>query len=548
MNKKPSFVFSVVKETVSTHPFLSTALLIAVVGTIVAALYPPLVLEQIVNQLTSGQSLTSLLIAGYFGLLLLSGLFNTAQQSLLTIIGQKATHLMRSKMQQHLAMMPAGYFTDNQPGNIVSRFVNDVNAVETLFAEGIISIFCDAGKMIGIFVIICTKSIGLALILAVVTPLLFIMTRQFQKRMLAAQLQNRQAVGKVNDHVPQTIKTIRMIHTFHKEKYMEDNYDAYIQKSYTALEKSNFFDSIYSPIIITCSSLIIAAMMTLAAYGGVFQSFFGLTVGSAVAIISYVNQIFEPLEAIGMEIQNVQSALAGLYRINEFMHQPVGQPTDPDLQPAGSSQTPALQLDRVNFGYDADQPILHQVSLTIMPGENVTLTGRTGAGKSTIFKLLLGLYAPDSGMVAVNGCPAWLIDDSRKRRLFGYVEQSFHPVLGNLAQQITLGDSSLTEDDIARAIDLVGLTERISQLPQGYQTAYDPTLFSQGQWQLLAISRAIVANPSILLLDEITANLDSATEQMVLTALQKASAGRTVLSISHRLYEKVGGRLITLNN
>ena len=194
-----------------------------------------------------------------------------------------------------------------------------------------------------------------------------------------------------------------------------------------------------------------------------------------------------------------------------------------------------IRFSQVDFSYDEKTPVLRDLTFSVQQGEIVTFVGRTGAGKSTLFKLLLGLYAPQKGRIAVNGADAAQIPDAQKRKLFGYVEQSFHPVSGTVAEQISLFDTSIRQEQIEDAAKLVGLHETILELEQGYSTRIEKTAFSQGQFQLLSIARAIVAQPKILLLDEITANLDSTTEQLVLRALDGACKGRTVLSISHRL-------------
>ena len=205
-----------------------------------------------------------------------------------------------------------------------------------------------------------------------------------------------------------------------------------------------------------------------------------------------------------------------------------------------------VELKDVTFGY-GERNILNNLSFRVKEGEQVTLAGRTGAGKSTIFKLLLGLYEPQKGKVWIDGKPASEIPDQEKRKLFGYVEQSFHRVPGTVKEQITLYDSSLTMEDVREAAVVAGLDDTIQNLEKGYDTECSPELFSQGQWQLLSIARAVAGEPRILLLDEITANLDAETEEMVLRALKSASEGRTVISISHRVYQKDGtGRLITV--
>lgn len=539
--KNRNEILSIVCRTVKEHLVLSAALAVTIAGTIVTGILPPLVLERMINRLTMHESLSFHMAAMYVLMLIISGLFDAAKESLITVFGQKVTHNLRSALCAKLSKLPAAYYTEHEPGAVVSRFVNDVDTVETLFTSGVISMAVDVCKVISIMAVIFVKSKGLGWLLLAVTPALFAMTRAFQKRMLTAQIANRAAVGKVNNHIPETIQNIRMIHTFQKEKFMEKRYDSFIGESYHYVEKSNFYDAIYSPIIITASALIVAVMMTLSAGGGQMQLLFGMSVGTAVAVINYVGKVFEPLENIGMEIQNIQSAFAGISRIQEFLREPERM-TRPSGDFVKKKNVPAVELVGVTFGYEEEQEILHHYSLSVEAGENVTLTGRTGAGKSTIFKLLLGLYEPWEGKILIFGTDAGKIPDQWKRKVFGYVEQNFKLVPGTVLDQITLKDPSVSKAEAMRAVQLVGMEESILQLPLGYDTPCKNEFFSQGQLQLLSIARAVAADPMILLLDEITANLDSATEQKVLAALRAASENRTVISISHRLYEQSGGR------
>ena len=205
-----------------------------------------------------------------------------------------------------------------------------------------------------------------------------------------------------------------------------------------------------------------------------------------------------------------------------------------------------IQLKDVGFSYDGRIKVLDHLNITIHSGEIVTFTGRTGAGKSTIFKLLLGLYEPQSGEVTICGRSAASIKDSERRRIFGYVEQTYRRVPGTVRDQIALFDPAIDDRMIEKAIETAHLSGAIHALPDGLDTVCQDGIFSQGQWQLLSIARAIAAQPPILLLDEINANLDADTEKLVLSALRSASRGRTVLSISHRLYEDMGGRQIVI--
>ena len=215
--------------------------------------------------------------------------------------------------------LTAGELTKQEPGTIVSRFVGDVDTVENLFTSGIISMFADACKIISILVVIWLKNSGLAIVLLVLLPFLYWFTRTVQKNMLKAQIENRCAVGRASGHVPETLHNIRTIHTLGKERYMEQRYDEYIAESYRAVDRTNFYDAIYSPVILILNAIVVAVVMLFSASGNAkVLTLFGMSAGTAVAVINYISQIFTPVESLGMEIQTIQSAIAGVHRINEF--------------------------------------------------------------------------------------------------------------------------------------------------------------------------------------------------------------------------------------
>lgn len=549
MKVKKLGLIQVTQNVMKLNKLLSLGIIITVVGAVISALLPPLVLEQIINLLTSGSTVTIPLAISYFVLLALTSILDSLRESLLVVFGQKITHGLRSTLCEKFSNLPADMFVKQEPGAVVSRFVNDVDTVESLFTSGIISMFADACKVISIFAILFIKNKGLALVLLLLTPLIFLFTRMVQKRMLAAQIDNRIAVEKATNHVPETIKSIRTIHSLRKEKYMCEVYDKHIQDSYNAVEKTNFYDAVYSPIILIINAFVVAVVMLLSATGvpGI-QSFFGMSVGTAVAVINYISSIFGPLESIGMEIQTIQSAVAGVHRIDEFLSLDERFETDEniDLNMLMESNRACVELQNVTFGYEPNSTILNNLSLTINTGEQITLSGRTGAGKSTIFKLLLGQYKADSGNVFIYGQDASKLPDNIKRKFFGYVEQHFRMIPGTVLEQITLFDESINREMAEKAAITVGLHSTICKLEKGYNTPCTSSLFLQGQWQLLSIARAIASEPKLLLLDEITANLDADTEQSVLKALKRASENRTVISISHRLYQQTGGRQIAI--
>lgn len=553
-------VKSVILETIKKQKMLSAGILTAVIGAVVAALIPPLILAKIIDTVTAGNEAAFSVILLYFVLLALTGILEAAREGLLTVFGQKLTHALRSSLMDKFVSLTADSVNKQEPGTLVSRFVGDVDTVENLFTSGIISMFADVCKIISILVVIWFQNRGLTLVLLVLLPFLFWFTRHVQKNMLAAQIENRKAVGRASGHVPETLHNIRTIHCLAKEAYMEERYDTYIGESYAAMERTNFYDAVYSPVILILNAVVVAVVMLLSASGNhTVLTFFGMSAGTAVSVINYISQIFSPVESLGMEIQTIQSAIAGIHRINEFFALEEKQIVEKDSetvaeecveQMAGghsenkTADVPFVEFRDVTFGYD-EHVVLDHLNLKVMDAEQVTLAGRTGAGKSTILKLLLGLYEPQGGEVLIHGRPAAAVREEEKRKLFGYVEQTFHMVPGTVRNQITLYDETIPADRVKAVAELTGLDDVIESSENGYNTKCTPELFSQGQWQLLSIARAAVAEPQMLLFDEITANLDAETEKAVLLALKRVAKDRTVISISHRTSAELG-RIIYL--
>ena len=543
-NKNSHNVVSIILYTIIKRKWLSLGIIISVCGAVITALYPPLVLGKIVDTLTTGSQVPVYLVFVYMAFTVIAGLMEATREGLLTVFGQKITHALRSGLMEHFVRLSTDSLNKQEPGAVVSRFVGDVDTVENLFTSGIVSMFADACKIISILVVIWFRNKGLATVLIVLLPFLFWFTRHIQKNMLDAQLKNRRAVSRALGHVPETLHNIRTIHNLGKEKYMEKRYDEYISDSYKAMEKTNFYDAVYSPVILILNAVVVAVVMLFSASGNAkVLTLFGMSAGTAVAVINYISQIFSPVESLGMEIQTIQSAIAGVRRINEFFELPVLDNNE-ELQAEktfdSKNDTPYVQFNDVTFGYEADHTVIADKTFVVNRGEQVTLSGRTGAGKSTIFKLLLGLYKPQKGSILINDMNSAAIPDNRKRKIFGYVEQSFHMVPGTIKDQITLYDKSISDEAVIKAAKLTGLHDTIMNFENGYDTQCTQEVFSQGQWQLLSIARATAANPELLLLDEITANLDANTERDVLTALKGVSENRTVISISHRVTARTG--------
>ena len=535
-------VFAAVRMAAASHRLLTVGTVLCVAASVAASLLPPLLLARVIDRLTAGLPLSFLAVLLYFSSLALEGVLTSAQESLLVLFGQRMTHALRSEMSRKLSRLPAGTLAEQNPGEVAARFSGDVDTVEALFTSGIISMAADACRIVSIMGVIAVKNTGLALILLLVLPLFAVFTRYVQKRMLAAQLDNRRAVAAVSGQVPETLHNIRTIRALGLEDYMERRYDRCIGDSYAAMERTNFYDAVYSPVVLLLNAAVVGIVMLLSASGNAqFLTLFGMSVGTSVAIINYISRIFAPIESLGMEIQTIQSAMAGVRRIDAFLDQ-----SERTIPPARREAARGdVEFAHVTFGY-GERHVLKDFSMTVKQGEQVTLVGRTGAGKSTVFKLLLGLYQPETGTVTIGGVKVGDITDRERRTCIGCVEQHFSRVPGTVLEQITLGDPQITGEMARAAAALAGIDAAIRALPEGYDTVCTEGIFSQGEWQLLSIARAAAADPAVLLLDEITANLDAETEARVLAALRRASAGRTVLSVSHRVYENLGGRTIEI--
>ena len=540
--RKTHPVRAVFVTCVREHALLTVVLIAVIVASIVLALLPPYILGLIVDELVAKNAsvLTPALlyVAAVFG----QGLAGAGQEAAIAVFGQKVTHKLRSAMAAKLDRLPAAYFHEHDAGAISARIVNDVDAIEALFASGIVGMITDVFQVIGIVIAIFLESTGLGILVLIALPVVALWTRWIQKTTREARRDARSAIARESAQIPETLRCLRMVQLMGAERFMEGRYGKAVDDGFAAQTRSNFCDAVYSPVVISLSSLVIALMMGLAGSGGAWAAFFGVSVGGAVTAINYVGNVFTPISDIGMEIQSIQDAGAAISRIGELLEAP--EEKLPEKTGAEDRQA-AVALSHVTFGYKKDAPVLEDFSLSVAPGERVTLMGRTGAGKSTVLNLVMGLYQPDSGTVSVFGEPAGSFAADERRKTLGYVEQGFRRIQGTVLDELTLGDPRVTEEQAKAALEHVGLWESVLALPEGLATPCTQGTFSEGQFQLLGIARAIVFDPPLLLLDEVTSHLDPATEAQVLSALDAAAEGRTTISVSHRLAAAGhGGRIV----
>lgn len=540
-----SSIISVIKKNIGVIVLLA----FAVCGIIIASLVPPQILKRIIDQNLvpkSSNGLLNLAIA-YMGVILFIGIFDFVKEAILTVLGQRITKEIRIEMMEKLEKINTGFFSTNGSGTVVSRFTNDVDTINSLFTSGIIGMIIDCLKIVGIVVSIWMFSSKLGVTTLLLLPLIYAITRLFQRKMLKAQIENRILVGKVNNHISESLKNVQMIKAFSKESYMEESYTGYLQKNFQAVEKVNFYDSVFSPIIQITRAVVISIIIILSSKQ---LNYLGISLGMVAASIDLISNLFAPVENLGTELQSIQQAVSGIRRVNDFYCEQEDDYKNNELKLDDiipTRQDVKLAFNDLTFNYDEGIDVLQNINLQVKPQEKITFVGRTGVGKSTLFKLIMGLLKPSEGSITINEIDVYSIPNSEKRKIFGYVDQSFHMIKGTVVEQISLQDDSITKEQIEDALDFVGLTDYISSLENGYNTQVNSgTIFSQGQKQLLAIARAIVTNPPILLLDEITANLDSITEEKIVSVLQKASHAHTILSISHRLSSMIASDTVVI--
>ena len=534
-------ITSIVKSVMGKHKGLVTGLFVLIVLVVVVSLTPAQLLRIIIDQNLNGRTTDGLgiLIATYLLVLLLIGGLDFIKGWMLSSIGQMVIRRTRSEMMAKTERISLRFFTDYSAGEVTSRFTTDAESINTLFADGVISMVIDSLKIVGILISILMFSWKLALLTLCLIPIVYVVTRTFQKNMKKAQMDNLVQLGKVSGHITESIENVQMVKLFSKEDYMEEEYGKKLKANYATRQKVNFYDSAYAPVIQMIKAAAITVVVLLSSkYTGVL----GISAGMLAASLQLISDLLLPIESLGMEFQNIQQGLSGITRINEFLGMKEEEKDESlTLGDIFGKEGVSVTCENVSFSYEEGQKILDEISFRAEPHTSVTLAGRTGVGKTTLMNMMMGFLEPDQGHVWINGYEACRIPDQMKKNIFGYVEQAFQFVPGTVKDQITLGNPDISMSRVIEVCKFVGMHDYISEFPEGYETdlgvessSTGGRSFSYGQQQLLSIARALVYNPPVLLLDEITANLDSATENHVIGVLNRACEDRTIISISHR--------------
>ncbi len=543
------FLIPFVKE----HWLMVFALCLLMALCSISALLPSYALKYLIDAVITKKlngeqvnNMTFLFAVLFFVLSYVSIQFFTILENLvIDSFGQKLIHSLRYEMIRKSTRMKYSYFTHHGTGEMTSKIADDVNAIETLFASGLVTLIVSFFQVIGILVSVYVFSWMLGLILTAVIPLLYFVTRTFQKQMLKNQIRNRKAINRLNNHLSESAENMLTIHNLDGERYREHGFTSLLKDSFDSRNKSALFDSTFSPIVQMIKAILIAGVSLLVFYqkGQNNVMALGITVGTFAASLSLISDVFDPIEKIGLQLQEMQEGISGVKRVEEYMSEE--EIPDKDESILASSlliDDDIIRIEDMTYHYDdGEEEIFSSSNLVIRKNDKVTIVGRTGAGKTTLFRLLMGIIVPTKGHILIGNKDSYLIPDKEKRKVFGYVEQSFSSIDGTIMEQITLKDSSITLEQVKKSMKAVYLDDYVeNEIKDGYQAKFKEKLFSRGQLQLLSLARALVNEPEILLLDEISANLDAETEHKILEALSSASESRTVISISHRLSDQLG--------
>jgi ATP-binding cassette subfamily B protein/subfamily B ATP-binding cassette protein MsbA len=477
-----------------------------------------------------GLNRTMLLLLGAY----LGGLVTRGVQTLVTVtMGQRVLYRMRERIFEHFQRLSLEFFDRRETGDLMSRLTNDTEAINNTLNMGLPQLLGNIVFLIGVLIAMLALDWQLALISMVVLPLMFVSTLFFSKRVRAASRLSRQTLGEVSSELEENIAGVKVVQAFGREEQTAQEFRQVNAQNRDANVQAQTVTSAFRPTLDIFSTVGIALVL---GAGGVMALDGAVTVGLIFAFLGYVRRFFQPVRAIGMLYAQVQTAIASAERIFELLDTP-SQVEDRSDAARLDEVEGRIVFEHVTFAYEEGETVLRDVSFTTEPGEMVAIVGPTGAGKTTMVNLLMRFYDVMEGRVLVDGYDVRDVQKESLRDQIGMVLQDTFLFAGTIMENIRYGRLDATDGEAIAAARTAGADGFIRRLPDGYDTELSErgASLSLGQRQLIAIARAMLANPRILILDEATSSVDTRTERVIQAGMRKLMKGRTSLVIAHRL-------------
>jgi ATP-binding cassette subfamily B protein len=519
------------------QPYRATAILafLYILAGSALSVLPPWLTKVAIDRYIRASNLAGLNTIAALYLLALLGTFafSYGQTWVLNVMGQKIMYDLRMEIFRHLQRLDVAFFDRNPVGRLMTRVTTDVDALNELFTSGVISVFGDVLTLAGIVVVLFILNYQLALAIFSVIPLLFLVSVLFKIKVRESYRRVRTAVARINTFLQENITGIAVVQGFTQEKRQYRRFTEINREHLDANLQSIFYYALFYPLLELVGALAVALVVW---YGGLKVFAGSLTLGALVAFVQYSDRFFRPISDLSEKYTILQSAMASSERIFKLLDTPPSIVSS-QQQKAAVVARGSIEFRHVTFSYNPGEPVLHDVSFEVRPGEKVALVGATGAGKSTIISLLSRFYDVQEGQILVDGINVKDYDLQALRQAIAIVLQDVFLFSGTVADNIRLGNGRISDLEVEKAAATVHADEFIRRLKVQYRTEVGErgSSLSVGQKQLLAFARALAHDPKILVLDEATSSIDTETELLIRDALEKLLAGRTSIIIAHRL-------------
>jgi ABC-type multidrug transport system fused ATPase/permease subunit len=515
-----------------------------------AALAPPYLAGRAIDDGTRGKDTETLtiIVIVFLAAALINWGATYVQTYLINWVGQRALQDLRIELFQHLQKLSIGFYSRNKAGVLISRLTNDVQALDQLVTEGISTLFSATLTLVGTAVILVVLDAELAMITFLTFPVLLVASVAFRLASAGAYALTRVKIAQVTAYLQETLSGVRVVRAFGQEGRHRTRFAELNDEHRDANMKTVYLNAAYFPAVELLSAVATGAILL---YGGnqVVQGN-GVTIGVLASFVFYLQSFFDPIQSLSQLYTTYQSGMAALDKIFELLDE------KPDIaDEPGADELPRvrgeIRFEDVTFSYGGDALALDHVSLVVPPGQTLALVGATGAGKSTLAKLVARFYDPDDGRVLIDGRDLREVTEHSLRSQLGIVPQESFLFSGTIRDNIAFGRPDASDDDVRAAARAVGAHDFIERLPEGYETEVGERggHLSAGQRQLVAFARAAAADPRILILDEATSNVDVRTESQIEHGLRRLLAGRTAIVIAHRLSTIRGaGHIVVLDH